>query len=126
MVLRMENDDVEVRLYNYRRLYLLLSDKGRPEQTHSHMIQLHYKRKVNVYAKGTRTNLQTTTKRRLHQDTPFLLSCVSILFAFFSLQIRGCDHGLTQEHPAGVFNVFLDLEEVSCEIFLRMVNEDIP
>jgi hypothetical protein len=122
----MENDSVEVRLYNYRRLYLLPPDKGKPEQTHSHMIQLHYKRKVNVYAKGTRTNLQTTAKRRLHQDTPFLLSCVSILFAFLSLQTNGCDHGLTQEHPAGVLDVFLDLEGVSCEVFSRMVNEDIP
>lgn len=53
------------------------------------MIQ-NYKRKVNVYAKGTRTNLQSQTNDDYTKIHIFSLSCVSILLVS-SLHTAGSD-----------------------------------
>lgn len=80
---------------------------------------INYKRKVNVYAKGTRTNLQGQTNDNYTKIHLFSLSCVSILLvSSLSATTDRCD-GLTQEHAAGVFDVFLDLEGVSLRFLER-------
>lgn len=56
----------------------------------THDMMINYKRKVNVYAKGTRTNLQSQTNDDYTKIHLFLRNCVSILLVS-SIHTAGCD-----------------------------------